>query len=101
MQIGAPEGSLRCTCHRGELVPIMALIGDLVRPDQMCPGIDNALNIIADMTAVLRPRHHGTGVRIRQRYLPIRCCFLPIMGKCSINQSIYTASLLPRIFAHQ
>lgn len=75
MQVVAPEGSLRGMRHRGELVPIMALIGDLMRHDQMGLGIDNALNIIADMAAVLRPRRHGAGVRIRQRYLPVRRCF--------------------------
>lgn len=50
-----------------------------------CPlcsfGIDNALNVLADMASVLRPRCHGTSVRICQRYLPIRRCFqFPAQG---------------------
>ncbi len=78
MQVVVPEGSLRGTRHGGELITIMALIGDLMRHDQMGLGIDNALHVIADMAAVLRPCRHGTGIRIRRRYLPVRCrCQLP------------------------
>ncbi|WP_233092849.1 hypothetical protein, partial [Paracoccus sp. IB05] len=50
----------------------MALGGDLVGHDQMGRGIDNALNIIASMPAVLRAGSHGTRVGIGQGYLAVR-----------------------------
>ena len=49
----------------------MALVRHLMRHDQMGLGIDHALDIVADMPAVLRTRRHGPGVWIGQRYLPV------------------------------
>ena len=80
----------------------MALIGDLMRHDQMSLGIDNALHVIADMAAVLRPRRHGTGVRIRQRYLPVRCrCQLPAQPHHAVHfqpDPVITAGQMDYLF---
>ncbi len=49
----------------------MALVRDFVGDDQMGLGIDNALNIIANMPAVLRAGRHGLDVGIGQGYLTV------------------------------
>ena len=48
----------------------MPLIGHLMGHDQMGLSI-NALNILADMLAVLGTGRHGAGIWIDQRYLTI------------------------------
>ena len=50
----------------------MPLIGDLMRHDEMRLGIDYALNVIADMPAVLRACRHCPGIGICERDLPVR-----------------------------
>ena len=60
-----------CLCgHLGQQIPVMPLIGDLMCHDQMGLGIDNTLNIIADMPAVLRTCRHGAGIGVGQRIRP-------------------------------
>lgn len=49
----------------------MPLICDLVSLDQMGFGVDNALNIVADMATVHRTARHGAGVGNRQLSLPV------------------------------
>lgn len=72
MQVVALEGCLGFARHRGELVAIVTLIGDLVRHHQVGLRVDHALDVVPDMPAVLRARRHGTGIRVGQRYLPVR-----------------------------
>lgn len=50
----------------------MTLIGDVMRYDQMGFRVDGALDVIADMAAVVRARRHGAGIGIGQRDLSIR-----------------------------
>lgn len=66
MHILALQGCLRLCCHFGQKIAVVPLIGDLVRHDQMGLGIDNTLNIIADMSAVLRTCRHGPRIWIGQ-----------------------------------
>ena len=50
----------------------MPLVCDLMRHDQMGLGIDDALNIVADMPTMLRASRHGPRVGVSERYLPVR-----------------------------
>ena len=52
--------------HRGQLRPVAADIGDLVRDDQMVLGIDGHLNIVADDAGALAAGRHRPGVGIGQ-----------------------------------
>ncbi|CAM3302870.1 hypothetical protein PANO111632_13185 [Paracoccus nototheniae] len=72
LHIVALQCDFRLYGHFGQQIPVMPLIGDLMRDDQMGFGIDNALDVVADMPAVLRACRHGPRVGVGQRYLPVR-----------------------------
>ena len=73
VQVLALQNSLCLRGHLGQKIPVMPLIGDLVRHDEMRLGINNALNIIADMPAMLRACRHCPGIGICERDLPVWC----------------------------
>ena len=58
---------------RGQLRPIAADVGDLVRDDQMVLGIDGHLDIVADDTGALAAGRHRPGLGIGQGDLFVRC----------------------------
>ena len=58
--------------QRAELFAVEALIGDLMRDDEMGLGIDSTLHIVADQAAVPRAGCHRAGVGVGQGDLAIR-----------------------------
>ena len=56
----------RLAAHRGQLGPVAADIGDLVRDDQMVLGIDGDLHVVADDAGALAAGRHRAGVGIGQ-----------------------------------
>ena len=61
--------------HRGQLRPVGADVGDLVRDDQMVLGIDGHLDIVADDAGALAAGRHRPGVGIGQGDLVVGRCF--------------------------
>ena len=56
------EGRLGLLRHAGELTPVTADVGDLVRHDQVMPGIDCRLHVVAHQTAPAMIHRAGIGV---------------------------------------
>jgi hypothetical protein len=54
-------GSLR---HAMQLMPIMAILGDIVRDDQVMLGIYSGLYVVADHPATAATRCHGSGIGV-------------------------------------
>ncbi len=54
------------------MVTINAVVGDLVRDNQMVLRIDRYLNVVADDACP--PRLHRACVRVRERHLLVRRC---------------------------
>jgi hypothetical protein len=59
--------------HVGELRPVGADVGHLMRDDQMMLGVDGDLDVVAYDARASAARRHRTGIRIGQRYLLVRC----------------------------
>jgi len=62
----AAESFLGRDCHEVELVAVKAKSGDRVRHDEMGLGINGALDIVSDDSAVPRAGGHDTGIRAGQ-----------------------------------
>lgn len=50
--------------HLRQQIPVVPLVRHLMCDNQMRVGINHALNIVADMPAVLRTCCHGAGIGI-------------------------------------
>lgn len=72
MKVIALEHVFGRNSHWAELAPVEALIGELVRNDDMALGIASGLDIIADHAAMPGTGRDGAGIGIRQENLPIR-----------------------------
>ncbi len=71
-------GSLR---YRHQQIAVMALIGDIMRHDQMRLRIHGGLDIVAHHAAVPRARGHGAGIGIVQGDLAVRR-----IGQCPVHR---------------
>lgn len=72
MQVVPAKRGLCRLGHRPQLVAVEALVGDLVRDDQVGLGVDRALNIVADQATPAGAGRHGAGIRIGQGNLAVR-----------------------------
>ena len=57
--------------RRHELGPVVALVDDVMRHDEMMLGIDGDLDVVADDARAASARRHGAGIRIGQRDLSV------------------------------
>ena len=64
-----PLASLGLAAHGGQLRPIAADIGHLMRDDQMVLGIDGDLHVVADNARALAAGRHRARIGIGQRDL--------------------------------
>lgn len=53
--------------HRGERCAVMADVGDFVRNDQVVPGIDRSLHVVADHAGAFAAGGHGACIWIGER----------------------------------
>lgn len=70
MSVVPTKGDLGRDGHRAELLAVEALIGDLMRENEMSLGIHSTLYIVADQPAVPRAGRHRAGVGVRQENWP-------------------------------
>lgn len=73
VKVFRPGGFASLLGHRGERRAVMADVGDFVRNDQVVPGIDRRLHVVADYAGAFAAGGHGACVRVGERDLPIRC----------------------------
>jgi hypothetical protein len=66
------HGVPRMLRHPRQLGAVVADIGHLVRHDQVVPGVDGGLRVVADDPRALAARRRRAGVRVGERDLPVR-----------------------------
>ena len=69
-----PRRIARLAAHRGQLRPVAADIGHLVRDDQMVLGVDGDLHVVADDARALAAGRHRPGVGVGQGDLLVGRC---------------------------
>jgi hypothetical protein len=72
VQLLTLQCGLRLFGHLCQHVPVMPLVCDLIHYNQVGFGINQALNTVADMPAMLRASCHGAGIGIGERNQPVR-----------------------------